>query len=92
MEQSEKNTGLFDELMEATEDINQWREGKISLNAYTAEPQAKPKSYTTLRAKMTPGAILGTLPRDTSRFSVAIRNHTPENTGSVPNNSGVTPS
>ena len=54
MEQSEKNTGLFEELMDAAEDINQWREGKISLNPYTAEPQAKPKSYTTLRAKMTP--------------------------------------
>jgi hypothetical protein len=24
MEQAEKNTGLFEELMEAVEDINQW--------------------------------------------------------------------
>jgi len=56
MEQSEKNTGLFEELMEATEDIKQWREGKISLNTYTAESQPKPKSYTTLRAKMAPEA------------------------------------
>jgi hypothetical protein len=55
MEQSEKNTGLFEELMEAVEDINQWREGKIRLNTYLAESQPKPKSYaTTLRAKMTP--------------------------------------
>ena len=40
--------------MEAAEDINQWREGKISLNTYTAESKTKPKSYATLRAKMTP--------------------------------------
>jgi len=39
MEQAKKNAGLFEELMEAVEDINQWREGKISLNTYTAESQ-----------------------------------------------------
>ncbi len=54
MEESVRNTGLFEELMEAAEDINQWREGKISLNTYTAEQQSKPRPYTTLRAKMTP--------------------------------------
>jgi hypothetical protein len=54
MEQSEKNTGLFEELMETTEDIKQWREGKISMNTYTTEQQSKPKPYTILRAKMTP--------------------------------------
>jgi hypothetical protein len=54
MEESVRNTGLFEELMEAAEDINQCREGKISLNTYTAESKTKPKSYATLRAKMTP--------------------------------------
>jgi hypothetical protein len=53
LEESSKNTGLFEDLMEAVEDINQWREGKISLNTYTAKPQSKPKSYTALLAKMT---------------------------------------
>jgi len=28
---------LFDELIEAVEDINQWREGKITLKTYTVE-------------------------------------------------------
>lgn len=54
MEDSAKNTGLFEELTEAVEDINQWRDGKIALSTYTAESQTKPKSYSVLRSKMTP--------------------------------------
>ena len=41
MAKAEKKRKLFDELMEAVEDINQWREGKITLRTYTAEPQPK---------------------------------------------------
>lgn len=32
--EKEKKRKLFDELMEAVEDINQWREGKIKLKTY----------------------------------------------------------
>ena len=54
MVKTDNKRRLFDELMETAEDINPWREGKISLNRYTAESHTKPKPYTTLRAKMTP--------------------------------------
>jgi putative transcriptional regulator len=33
----EKKKRLIDELMEAVEDINQWREGKITLKTYSVE-------------------------------------------------------
>jgi len=33
---------LFDELMEAIEDINQWHEGKITLKTYKVERVPKP--------------------------------------------------
>ena len=33
----EKKKRLIDELMEAVEDISQWREGKITLKTYTVE-------------------------------------------------------
>jgi len=33
----EKKNRLIDELMEAVEDISQWREGKITLKTYTVE-------------------------------------------------------
>jgi len=39
MAKAEKKRRLFDELMEAAEDINQWREGKITLKTYTIDPQ-----------------------------------------------------
>ncbi len=39
MAKTEKKRRLFDELMEAAEDINQWREGKITLKTYTVNPQ-----------------------------------------------------
>jgi putative transcriptional regulator len=39
MAKAEKKRRLFDELMEAAEDINQWREGKITLKTYTVDPQ-----------------------------------------------------
>lgn len=38
MAKAEKKRRLFDELMEAAEDINQWREGKITLKTYTVDP------------------------------------------------------
>ena len=41
MEKAEKKPRLFDELMEAVDDINQWRDGKITLKTYTFEPQPK---------------------------------------------------
>jgi len=34
---------LFDELIEAIEDINQWREGKITLKTYTVERTPRPE-------------------------------------------------
>jgi len=54
MTKTDNRRRLFDELMEAAEDINQWREGKISLNTYTTESQPTPKFYAALRARMTP--------------------------------------
>ncbi|MFZ4440917.1 MAG: hypothetical protein ACOYOS_21095, partial [Syntrophales bacterium] len=36
---AKKKRRLFDELMEAAEEINQWREGKIALKTYTVDPQ-----------------------------------------------------
>ncbi len=35
----EKKPRLIDKLMEAAEEINQWREGKITLKTYTVDPQ-----------------------------------------------------
>jgi putative transcriptional regulator len=43
MEKPAKKRRLFDELMEAVEDINQWREGKITLKTYTPEPKKMPE-------------------------------------------------
>ena len=37
MEKSEKKRSLFAELMEAVDDIDQWREGNITLETYTVE-------------------------------------------------------
>jgi len=37
-----KKPRLSDELMEAIEDINQWREGKITLKTYKVERAPKP--------------------------------------------------
>ena len=42
MAKQAKKPRLFDELMEAVEDINQWREGKITLKTYKAERVPKP--------------------------------------------------
>ena len=42
MEKPAKKRRLFDELMEAVEDINQWREGKITLKIYTVESKKMP--------------------------------------------------
>ena len=39
----EKKKRLIDELMEAVEDINQWREGKITLKTYTLESKQMEK-------------------------------------------------
>ncbi len=36
---TEKKRRRFDKLMEAAEEINQWREGKITLKTYTVDPQ-----------------------------------------------------
>ena len=36
---TEKKLRLFDELMEAAEEINNWHEGKITLKTYTVDPQ-----------------------------------------------------
>ena len=41
MAKTEKKPRLFNELMEAAEAINQWREGKITLKTYTVDPQPK---------------------------------------------------
>ena len=38
-----KKRRLLDELMEAVEDINQWREGKITLKTYRVESNAMPE-------------------------------------------------
>jgi putative transcriptional regulator len=43
MEKPMKKRRLFDELMEAVEDINQWREGKITLKTYTVESKKMPE-------------------------------------------------
>ena len=42
MAKQAKKPRLFDELMEAVEDINQWREGKITLKTYKVERMPKP--------------------------------------------------
>lgn len=34
---------LFNEIMEAVEDINQWREGKLTLKTYTVEKNSMPE-------------------------------------------------
>lgn len=41
MTNTAKKPRLFDELMEAVDDISQWREGKITLKTYTVEPSTK---------------------------------------------------
>jgi putative transcriptional regulator len=43
MRKTTKKPRLFDELMEAIDDINQWREGKITLKTYTVERTPKPE-------------------------------------------------
>lgn len=43
MEKFVKKRRLFDELMEAVEDINQWREGKVTLKTYTLESKSMPE-------------------------------------------------
>lgn len=43
MEKSERKPRLLDELLEAIEDVNQWREGKITLKSYKAERTPKPE-------------------------------------------------
>ena len=43
MAKQAKKPRLFDELMEAVEDINQWREGKITLKTYKVEQIPKPE-------------------------------------------------
>ncbi|HTP63767.1 MAG TPA: helix-turn-helix domain-containing protein [Geobacteraceae bacterium] len=43
MAKQAKKPRLFDELMEAVEDINQWREGKITLKTYKVERFPKPE-------------------------------------------------
>jgi putative transcriptional regulator len=43
MRKTNKKPRLFDELMEAIDDINQWREGKITLKTYTVERTPKPE-------------------------------------------------
>lgn len=43
MAKTAKKRRLFDELVEAVEDINQWREGKITLKTYTVEAKVKPE-------------------------------------------------
>jgi len=43
MAKQAKKPRLFDELMEAVEDINQWREGKITLKTYKVERIPKPE-------------------------------------------------
>jgi putative transcriptional regulator len=43
MEKQAKKRRLFDELMEAVEDINQWREGKITLKTYRVESKKMPE-------------------------------------------------
>jgi putative transcriptional regulator len=42
MKKTTKKPRLFDELMEAIEDINQWQEGKITLKTYKVERTPKP--------------------------------------------------
>ena len=42
MAKQAKKPRLFEELMEAVEDINQWREGKITLKTYKVERTPKP--------------------------------------------------
>jgi putative transcriptional regulator len=37
----QKKPKLFDELMEAVEDIEEWRSGKVTLKTYRLEPAAK---------------------------------------------------
>lgn len=41
MAKTDKRRRLFDELMEAVEDINQWRESKITLNTYTVKSHSE---------------------------------------------------
>ncbi|MCX5832087.1 MAG: helix-turn-helix domain-containing protein [Deltaproteobacteria bacterium] len=41
MAKTEQKPRLSNELMEAAEDINQWREDKITLKTYTVDPQPK---------------------------------------------------
>ncbi len=43
MEKTVKKRRLFDELMEAVEDINQWREDKITLKTYTVQSKQMEK-------------------------------------------------
>ena len=43
MRKTTKKPRLFDELMEAIDDINQWREGKITLKTYKVERTPRPE-------------------------------------------------
>lgn len=40
---SEKKPRLFDELVQAFDELKQWKEGKITLKTYTVEPTPKPE-------------------------------------------------
>ena len=37
-----KKPRLFDELVQAFDELKQWKEGKITLRTYTVEPVKKP--------------------------------------------------
>jgi putative transcriptional regulator len=39
----EKNPRLFDELVQAFDELKQWKEGKITLKTYTVEATPKPE-------------------------------------------------
>lgn len=39
----EKKPRLFDELVQAFDELKQWKEGKITLKTYTVEPTPKPE-------------------------------------------------
>jgi len=43
MEKKVKKRRLFDELMEAVKDVDQWREGKVTLKTYTLESNSIPE-------------------------------------------------
>lgn len=45
MEKPEKKRSLFAELMEAVDDIDQWREGNIILKTYNVESNNEKKAW-----------------------------------------------